>query len=521
MNASTSEAGWRAFPLARDYNDAEVLRKFQDGEPLDAEEYLVAVRALSRQVPDVMVPPASLARGADPSAYWDRITALPRGRGVAARPGPGAADAGDASGARAAAAEDVGDERGHPVGSSSSSSAGRPCPFWEAEVVDAFARTRQQVAYWETAKAPHSSSSSSRPPPSVLEASTWRRYALGPHFAAASGMPEEGSTSAANGPAAGVAPPSSVQVWYASDEDEEGQGEEGEEEGGNDDDDFDDDDDDNAASASASVGGSGVKRKRGADDDDGGGDGAAAETETAAASSPSSSGVAAPPAPPLVSAVLHYDAVAVIRLISRLLRHHRGVFERGPFGGRETTGPSSSPSDAARGSRRTSLRIGADGAIELTSREAIVRGTIVASVATAEAGHGGGRREGPHAGGPGAVAGPGAGAAAPTSSLLSVAEAAWVYALLTRLDTPLHGDTAACVRSLFLLLRRQRDALVSVGARPVPAAAAGEEEEGEGKGVETAAGAAEQGLLDAHLAAINVLLAVTGRFFSQRLAEEV
>jgi hypothetical protein len=76
---------------------------------------------------------------------------------------------------------------------------------------------------------------------------------------------------------------------------------------------------------------------------------------------------------------------------------------------------------------------------------------------------------------------------------LAPAECSWLFALLARLEPPLLGGTLATVRDLHVLARRVRSAAAA-------AAACG------GSGAEEAR---------ARVAALAVLLAVTGRAFHQ------
>jgi survival of motor neuron protein-interacting protein 1 len=75
--------------------------------------------------------------------------------------------------------------------------------------------------------------------------------------------------------------------------------------------------------------------------------------------------------------------------------------------------------------------------------------------------------------------------------MMTVSEAAWLYALLARLDKPLHGGMAAAIRQLFKLTVAQRAALCARGAGNA-----------------------------AHAAALSTLAAVAGRFFEQAMPGE-
>ena len=78
--------------------------------------------------------------------------------------------------------------------------------------------------------------------------------------------------------------------------------------------------------------------------------------------------------------------------------------------------------------------------------------------------------------------------------ILTVADAAWLYAFLARLERPLVADTAALVRQLYSLVRQQRALLEMPGTRATASSDI--------------------------VASLDVLRAVAGRYFEQRLTGE-
>lgn len=210
------------------------------------------------------------------------------------------------------------------------------------------------------------------------------------------------------------------------------------------------------------------------------------------------------------------------------------------------------------------------------SANALMRGTMIMSHLMAEApaedeandghghGHDGGREEKHRARATAADAAAASAASAAASAspaatalafagralrggyLITPGAAAWLYALLARLPTPLLAETASVVRQLFLLCCRVRAwlrerlsvatalgggddaaaaALASVGGRGVQTDA----ESGAGPGAVPCAAActvADHGLdsaavaLHAAIAPLSTLVAITGSYFKQRLPGE-
>lgn len=84
--------------------------------------------------------------------------------------------------------------------------------------------------------------------------------------------------------------------------------------------------------------------------------------------------------------------------------------------------------------------------------------------------------------------------------VLTPSESVWLYGYLAMLQKPILGDTASTLRQLFVSCREQRAALQAHAKR---------------------AGATGDGAsLELGLASINVLIAVIGRHFDQRLPGE-
>ena len=99
--------------------------------------------------------------------------------------------------------------------------------------------------------------------------------------------------------------------------------------------------------------------------------------------------------------------------------------------------------------------------------------------------------------------------------VITTAEAAWLYALLARLEKPLLADVASLIRQLFVGLRSQRNALLSKAVL-VPS----QQQQSDGAQQQLVSEPQLEGVLADALASLHVLLAIAGRFFEQRLPGE-
>lgn len=547
MNKSyyDGEQTWKALPLSSSYSEADVLRKNAAGDELDPEEYLILVRAMSRSVPDVMT------SDVEPSKYYEHITAV----SVASQPVQLTSDL-------------------------------QPSVEWQNHVLQSFKDLRETIAAWEAIREGGPAFGAllipepSIPPPRIASLPAWREYCFGePNEAAKVQSPQQPVSTAGK------------QFWFAPDNDDEiaDDDADGDCEGGDDagvdsgaaasskkrriDDGVDDDDafDDGPDAGDENV-----------DDvvDDGGGSGDVDDGTGAGSSSLSSAAVQpstkAPaqlqPMPPLLSALLKYDQLMVVRLLNRLLKHHTETFSLSSPPATSTASvpipaitaasrPLHPPTSHASASSSSSMQfkhavhIGAAGDIELRSRSAISKSTLVtsSSCVAADSGAGSATISAASASSPSAPA-PEASASSvgqrgylSLPGVITVPEASWLYALLARLEVPLLGSVAATIRELFLLFRRQRAVIAGriaaleseAGAAAVGSAADASDtlaaaasssssslppsSSSAGASLTSAAltgPALHLGPLLAQLAGLDTLVVVTARYFNQRLPGE-
>lgn len=251
---------------------------------------------------------------------------------------------------------------------------------------------------------------------------------------------------------------------------------------------------------------------------------------------------------------MQLDQVATARTLTRLIAYYANRFEGSHASKSVSVIPVERTADASVGAaswnggsesierhrkRQHVTCVGAAGAIKLTTRAAILKSTLGAPTGLAMAmerqrvlqaavmeppsaaplalhsddGAAPSSAQGNALASPpsSAASSPAAVACAPAifSRLISLAEAAWLYALFARLDKPLHGEMAATVRQLFKLLQSQRAALQPLVAPLVRPAHQ-----------EAPATTAWDSRALSLLAALNTLAAVTGKFFEQRGASE-